>query len=110
MTRLPRAALMGLAVLAGANLAGCAANRAGDAPSHRVSVEGRTYLISQLTASTWTATTPGSAGPVIGTSSGRAALLQAIEQHSGCKVTDSDYSPNGKQLDAQIDCASRLKN
>jgi hypothetical protein len=41
---------------------------------------------------------------------GRAALLQAIEQRSGCKVTDSDYSRNGTQLDAQVDCASRLKN
>ena len=110
MTRLLRAALTGLAVLAGIGVAGCAANRAADAPSHRVSVEGRTYLISQLTASTWTATAPGAGGPVIGTPSGRAALLQAIEQHSGCKVTDSDYSRGGMQLDAQIDCASRLTN
>lgn len=110
MTRPLRAALMELAVFAGMSLAGCAANRAGDAPSHRVSVEGRTYLISQLTASTWTATTPGAASPVAGTPPGRAALLQAIEQHSGCKVTDSDYSRGGMQLDAQVDCASRLKN
>ena len=110
MMPLLRAALTGLAVLAGTSLAGCAAHRASDAPSHRVSVEGRTYLISQLTASTWTAITPGAAGPVAGTPSGHAALLQAIEQHSGCKVTDSDYSRGGTQLDAQIDCASRLKN
>lgn len=110
MTRPLRAALTGLAVLAGISLAGCAASRAGDAPSHRVSVEGRTYLISQLTASTWTATTPGAASAVANTPSGRAALLQAIEQHSGCKVTDSDYSRSGMQLDAQIDCASRLRN
>jgi len=37
-------------------------------------------------------------------------LLLAIEQHSGCKVTDVDYSRGGMQLDAQVDCASRLKN
>jgi hypothetical protein len=40
----------------------------------------------------------------------RTALLTAIEQRSGCKVTDADYSRGGMQLDAQVDCASRLKN
>jgi hypothetical protein len=105
-----RTANTGLALLAGIALAGCAASAAGDPPAHRVSVEGRTYLISQLTASTWTATAPGAAREVAGSPSGRTALLQAIEQRSGCKVTDSDYSRNGRQLDAQIDCASRLKD
>jgi hypothetical protein len=109
MTRIPRAAHAGLALLASISLAACAAT-AGDPPSHRVSVEGRTYLISQLTAGTWTATAPGAAKEVAGSPTGRAALLQAIEQRSGCKVTDSDYSRNGMQLDAQVDCASRLKN
>jgi hypothetical protein len=109
MTRVPRAAHIGLALLASISLAACAAT-AGDPPSHRVSIEGRPYLISQLTAGTWTATAPGAAKEVAGSPSGRAALLQAIEQHSGCKVTDSDYSRNGTQLDAQVDCASRLKN
>jgi hypothetical protein len=109
MTRAPRAVHTGLALLASFSLAACAAT-AGDPPSHRVSVEGRTYLISQLTAGTWTATAPGAATDVAGGPSGRASLLQAIEQRSGCKVTDSDYSRNGMQLDAQVDCASRLKN
>ncbi|AYQ29713.1 MULTISPECIES: hypothetical protein [unclassified Polaromonas] len=111
MTRISRAeqaAQAGLAMLASAGLAACALT-AGDPPSHPVSVEGRTYLISQLTAGTWTATAPGTAH-VASSSSGRAALLQAIEQRSGCKVTDSDYSRNGMQLDAQVDCDSRLKN
>jgi hypothetical protein len=90
-------------------LAGCAGLKASDPAAQRVTVEGRTYLISPLTAATWTATSP-SAGPIPPTASIRAALLQAIEQQSGCKVTDADYSPNGMQLDAQVDCASRLKN
>lgn len=109
MTILLRAAQAGLTALASITLAGCAAS-AGDPPSHRVSVEGRTYLISQLTAGTWTATAPGSTAGVNRSSAGRAALLQAIEQRSGCKVTDSDYSRDGMQLDAQIDCDSGLKN
>lgn len=109
MTYLPCAAQAGLALLTSLSLAGCAATAA-DPPSHPVSVEGRTYLISQLTAGTWTATAPGAANAVVGSSSGRAALLQAIEQRSGCKVTDSDYSRNGLQLDAQVDCPGSLKN
>ncbi|MBW8720784.1 MAG: hypothetical protein JF626_02430 [Polaromonas sp.] len=109
MTHISGAAQAALAILAAAGVAGCAAT-AGDPPVHRVNVEGRTYLISQLTAGTWTATAPPAAGDVSASAPGRAALLQAIEQHSGCKVTDSDYSRNGKQLDAQVDCASRLKN
>jgi hypothetical protein len=98
-----------MAMLAAVTLSGCAAT-AGDPPTHRVSVEGRTYLISQLTAGTWTASAPNAAGAVARSPSGRAALLQAIEERSGCKVTDSDYSRNGTQLDAQVDCDSRLKN
>ncbi|WP_431096175.1 hypothetical protein [Polaromonas aquatica] len=109
MTHFSRKAHTVLVILAGIGLAGCAI-RAGDPPAHRVSVEGRTFLISQLTAGTWTATATGAAGDVTGSASRRTALLQAIEQRSGCKVTDSDYSREGKQLDAQVDCASRLKN
>jgi hypothetical protein len=91
-------------------LAGCAGTTA-EPPPHPVSVDGQTYLISQLTAGTWTAIAPGSkGGSVISTPAGRAVLLQAIELRSGCKVTDADYSRNGVQLDAQVDCASSLKN
>ncbi len=109
LSRLSRAARASLAVLASIGVAACATT-GGETPSHRVSVEGRTYLISQLTAGTWTATAPGSTAGVNRSSSGRAALLQAIEQRSGCKVTDSDYSRDGMQLDAQIDCDSSLQN
>lgn len=98
-----------LALLCGAWLAGCAGMRAADPAAQRVNVEGRTYLISALTAGTWTATSPA-ASPISTTPSVRTALLAAIEQHSGCKVTDVDYSRGGMQLDAQVDCASRLKN
>lgn len=106
MNILQRTAL--LAVLAcGTVLAGCAAAAPGP-PAQRITVEGRPYLIGALTAATWIATLP--TGPISTTSAGRSALLQAIEEHSGCKVTDADYSRGGLQLDAQLDCASRLKN
>lgn len=102
------ASLAGWTLLIGAGLAACAGMRA-DPAAQRITVEGRPYLISALTAGTWIATSP-SAGPITTTPAGRAAVLQAIEQHSGCKVTDVDYSRGGMQLDAQVDCASRLKN
>jgi hypothetical protein len=92
-------------------MAGCAGTGAADPPSHPVNVEGQTYLISQLTAGTWTAVAPAPAsGNAISSPSARSALLRAIELRSGCKVTDADYSRNGKQLDAQVDCAGRLTN
>jgi hypothetical protein len=75
-----------------------------------VSVEGRSYLITPLTASTWTVTPKGVDRPIDNSASGKAALIQAIEKTSGCKVTDSDLSRQGLQLDAQVDCGARLKN
>lgn len=78
--------------------------------AHRVSINSESYLINQLTASTWTASAAGLTRPLAGDSSNRKALLQAIEKISGCHVTDSDYSRQGMQLDAQIDCGSRLQN
>ncbi|UUZ68427.1 hypothetical protein LP416_30560 [Polaromonas sp. P2-4] len=78
--------------------------------AHRVSINSESYLINQLTASTWTASATGLTRPLAGDSSNRKALLQAIEKISGCQVTDSDYSRQGMQLDAQIDCGSRLQN
>ncbi|EJL87083.1 hypothetical protein PMI15_01229 [Polaromonas sp. CF318] len=101
--------IAGWVLLGAAALAGCAGLGTADPAAQRVTVEGRTYLVSALTAGTWTATSQA-AGPISTTPAGRAALLQAIEQHSGCKVTDVDYSRGGMQLDAQVDCASRLKN
>lgn len=75
-----------------------------------VQLAGDSYTISQLTAGTWTASAAGNAKVINGTSPGKAALLSAIEKASGCKVTDSDFSRQGMQLDAQVDCGSRLKN
>lgn len=78
---------------------------------YKVSVEGEPYVLSQLTAGTWTAiSTAVVAPPSASRPSLQAALVQAIEQASGCKVTGSDYSREGRQLDAQVDCGSRLKN
>jgi hypothetical protein len=90
-------------------LAGCATPGAPDPAVQRINVEGRTYLISPLTAGTWTATS-STPGEISSNPSTRAALIQAIEKSSGCKVTDADYSRSGMQLDAQVDCAGTLKN
>lgn len=67
------------------------------------------FRVEPLTASTWTATVIDSKRPLPTDANSRAAQLDAIEKHSGCKVTDSDYSGQGRQLDAQVDCGSRLR-
>lgn len=82
----------------------------GEPVAHKVNVDGALYLLSQLTASTWTATTAGTARPLVTSLSHQAALLRAFEKTSGCKVTDSDYSRQDMQLDAQVDCGNKLKN
>ena len=110
MKAFPQAAsIASWALLLCGGLAGCAGMRAADPAAQPVSVEGRTYLVSALTAGTWIATSP-SANPISTAPAVRTALLAAIEQHSGCKVTDTDYSRGGMQLDAQVDCATQLKN
>lgn len=76
----------------------------GDPAAHKVVVSGETYWVSQLTASTWTATPTGVAKRFTNTSAGTSNLRQAIEKISGCKVTDSDYSREGRQFDVQVDC------
>lgn len=80
----------------------------GEAIAHKVSVDGEVFLIRQLTESTWTANSTGMMKPLAGTPASTAVLRQAVEKTSGCKVTDSDFSRQGKQFDAQVDCASRL--
>jgi hypothetical protein len=84
---------------------------AGDQANRRaVVVDGQLYDIGRLTESTWTAiASPGAIAPTNGTTH-RIAVLQAIERASGCKVTDSDYQMEGQQIDAQVDCASGLKD
>jgi hypothetical protein len=95
-----------------ASLAGCAmTGPAGDFPGRSaVVVDGQLYDIGRLTESTWTAVSPPGASVSINGTAHRLAVLQAIERASGCKVTDSDYTLEGRQLDAQVACASTLKN
>ena len=102
-------------------VAACAAGRPGSDLTRRsaVVVDGQSYDIGQLTESTWTAISKAGSGTTATTattnatnasSAHRSAVVQAIERASGCRVTDSDYSLQGRQLDAQVDCATRLKN
>ena len=76
--------------------------------SQAINTGNRTYIISQLTAGTWTASTSGTAEVM--SIQTRTSLLAAIEKTSGCKVTDSDITRQGLQLDAQVDCGNRMKN
>ena len=78
--------------------------------SRLVNVNGETYSIRQMTEGTWTASATGSPGIFAETSARTAYLLQAVETVSGCRVTDSDYSRQGTQFDAQVICAGRLRN
>ncbi len=98
--------------LACLGLSACAAHPfTDDASTHTVNLGGRTYLISQLTAGTWTAAASGLLRKTLADDAAdKAALLSAIEKTSGCKVTDSDYSRQGMQLDAQVDCGKGRKN
>lgn len=97
-----------MAVAATIFLSACAVPPATDTTGQQLSVDGRSYQIGQLTNSTWIATQAGIGQPRAITPSSRAALLDAIAKSSGCKVTDSDLSREGLQLDAQVDCGSRL--
>lgn len=100
-----------LLLMACAGLSSCALISSPANPvAYKVSVNGEHFLLSQLTASTWTASTVGMTKTLPAKPDSKAALLQAIEEISGCKVTDSDYSRQGKQLDAQVDCGSRMGN
>ena len=92
-------------VVACASLAlGACAMNAGMRERMHVTPSGESYLINQLTAGTWTATSAGVTSPLPMGASSKASMLAAIEQTSGCKVTDSHYSRQGLQLDAQVDC------
>lgn len=100
-------------LLLSACLGACAVDGPGsDLPGRRVViVDGQLYDIGQLTESTWTAISQSGASSASNSgASHRLIVLQAIERASGCRVSDSDYSLEGRQLDAQLDCASRLKN
>lgn len=100
-----------LIALGGVCLSACTLpSSPGDPVTRQVSVDGQPCQLSQLTAGTWTATASGVARPLENSLSSRTALLEAIEKISGCKVTDSNYSRQGRQFDAQVDCGSKLKN
>ena len=100
-----------LLAAASAGLAGCALiTLPGEPAAHAVTVGGDTYILKQITESTWTADSTGNLKTLANTPAGTAALRLAVEKTSGCKVTDSDYSRQGKQFDAQVSCPGSLNN
>jgi hypothetical protein len=80
--------------------------------AQNVVINGQPYSIMQLTDSTWAAVpaTPTAGQAVTGSASQRAELVKLIEQRSGCKVTDIDFSGGPGQLDTQVSCAAQQKN
>lgn len=73
-----------LAALACMALSACSANPfTDDATARQVNVGGKAYLISQLTAGTWTATASNPLTPLPDDTASRAALLRAIEKNIG---------------------------
>lgn len=99
-----------LLALASASLGACALMPLPNEPvAQKVSVEGETHLLTQITDSTWTARS-AVRKPLASTPASTAALRLAVEQASGCKVTDSDYSAQGRQFDAQVSCDSKRPN
>ncbi len=99
-----------LLALASASLGACALMPLPNEPvAQKVSVEGETHLLTQITDSTWTARS-AVRKPLASTPASTAALRLAVEQASGCKVTDTDYSAQGRQFDAQVSCDSKRPN
>lgn len=83
----------------------------GFADRRAVVVDGKTYEMGQLTESTWTAIGQAESTPTAGLSpEHRSAVIREIERLSKCRVTESDYLVEARQLDAQVDCARRLQN
>ena len=100
-----------LLTMASLGMSGCAmlAETAGP-PARSVTLGGESYVVRQITESTWTASATGSQKILAGTPAATASLQKAVEMVSGCSVTDSDYSRQGKQFDAQVSCAGSLEN
>lgn len=100
-----------LLAVASASLGACALMPLpNQAVAHKVSVNGEIHLLTQITDSTWTARSADSIKPLASTPASTAALRLAVEQASSCKVTDSDYSGQGRQFDAQVSCDSKRPN
>ncbi len=94
--------------LAGMLLVGCAGTATpGLSRSSQLLLEGQTVVISPLTAGTWTARTQDPKKTLPQNRAGAVRLREAIEAASGCKVTDSDYSSDGQQFDAQLSCGGK---
>ncbi|MEO6322396.1 MAG: hypothetical protein ABIR56_17065 [Polaromonas sp.] len=100
-----------LLAVASAGLSACALAPLPHEPvAHKISVNGESHLLTQITDSTWTARIEGNMKTLATTPASTSALRLAVEQTSGCKVTDSDYSRQGRQFDAQVNCDSKLAN
>ena len=104
-----RAGICLLAVAASISLSACASLAfPGDPPAYRLSIDGESFLLRQLTESTWTVSPAAPSTTLATTPETTAKLRQAVEKASGCQVSDSDYSLRGRQFDAQVDCPGRL--
>ena len=100
-----------LLALTSLGMSGCAMLATGsESPARKVTVGGESYTVTQITESTWTASAAGSQKILSRTPSMTASLQQSVEIASGCRVTDSDYSRQGKQFDAQVSCGSHLSD
>ncbi|MBC7445963.1 MAG: hypothetical protein H7273_10935 [Polaromonas sp.] len=103
-----RAGICLLAVAASINLPACAPLAfPGDPPAYRLRIDGETFLLRQLTESTWTVSSAAPSTTLATSPAASAQLRQAVETASGCQVSDSDYSLGGRQFDAQVDCPGR---
>jgi hypothetical protein len=85
-------------------LVACGTSGSGPMRPTRIEIGERPYLVSPLTASTWTVSSPSNRQTLPRDAGARTAQLQAIEKISGCRVSDSNYSDDGLQLDAQVEC------
>jgi len=72
--------------------------------AHSVSMNGKSFVLRQITESTWTVNAFSDLDVLTNTPAATATMRQAVEQTSGCTVTDSDYSSQGRQFDAQVEC------
>ena len=79
-------------------------------PAHTVTLGGEDFFLRQITESTWIANSAENKKILAGTPAATALLRKAVEAVSGCTVTDSDYSRQKMQFDAQVSCAGSLQN
>ncbi|MDH6184970.1 hypothetical protein [Polaromonas sp. CG_23.6] len=97
--------------VASLGISGCTLPGVTAEPAPRMmTLDGKSFRVRQITESTWTASAAGNEKILAQTPSAQTSLRQAIEMVSGCRVTDSDYSRQGTQFDAQVSCARSLDN